>query len=196
MSGSPTYRRMTGAFCVVVAFFFLTQKTRAGRAYLQVVGAPGLRFQPAMTNYFVFDPKMFSPVIAPAETVSNAVNELATARVPATNSTAISVPVPEAVTNVNPVATAPEIAAEPKKDYLRPFNFSFSSASASDLLTVTPQMITQYLKPDVNETNQLDHPGAVVFVPAEMQFAPPPTKITAESRGIEGNESRATYQSP
>src|SRR5208282_4837919 len=44
--------------------------------------------------------------------------------------------------------------------------FDFPTPTASDLLTVTPQMIVQYLKPNPTGTNVLDRPGAVVFVPA------------------------------
>jgi hypothetical protein len=89
--------------------------------------------------------------------------------------------------------TGPESGADGKNNAARPFNFSFAQAAASDLLAVTPQMISEYLKPDRNETNQLDAPGVVVFVPAQMQFAPTSTKTTATSHA---GESRATYNSP
>jgi hypothetical protein len=59
---------------------------------------------------------------------------------------------------------------------------NFPSTSASDLLTVTPQMIAQYLKPESNGTNTMDRPGTVVFVPADMPFMPPPVKTDTDSR--------------
>lgn len=190
MNGLIKYRHSTGVICLIVAGLFFVREVSAARAYLRVVGPPPLRFQAMTTNDFVYDPKLFSLEPKLAETVSNAVNQIAATATNADNSVAIS----PSVTNVNPVAVSPEIAADEGKNSAPHFNFNFATASASDLLTVTPQMITQYLKPEANATNSLDRPGAVVFVPAEMQFSPP-TKITAVSRGIEGNESRATYQS-
>jgi len=61
-------------------------------------------------------------------------------------------------------------------------NFNFPPATASDLLTVTPQMIAQYLRPEPNTTNAMDRPGAVVFIPADMPFVPPPPRSSADSR--------------
>jgi hypothetical protein len=67
-------------------------------------------------------------------------------------------------------------------------SFAFPDPTASDLLTVTPQMIAQYLKPDLNATNSLDRPGAVVFIPADVPFTPPTPKGTPDSQ--------AKYHSP
>ncbi len=55
------------------------------------------------------------------------------------------------------------------------------------MLTVTPQMITEYLKPGQNQTQQTNQNGGVLFVPAEMQLAP-------ASPGVSG-ASQATYKS-
>lgn len=49
---------------------------------------------------------------------------------------------------------------------------------ASDLLTVTPQMFIEYLKP-VSETNQTE-----IVVPADVQFTPPTPDVPAGSRAI------------
>jgi hypothetical protein len=193
MNGLPIYRQLTGVICLMLVEFFCVHALAASRAYLPTVGVPPLHFQVMTTNDFVFDPKLFPPQPKPSETVSNAVNTLA-ASTNSSNSIAVSQPDASSLTNVNPVLAGAETATDERKDAVPRFKFDFSSAAASDLLTVTPQMMMQYLKPDSTETNQLDRPGAVVFVPAEMQFAPPNTKITAESRGIMGNESRATYQ--
>jgi hypothetical protein len=78
----------------------------------------------------------------------------------------------------------PETAADAKNNSVPPYNFTNPSSSASDLLTVTPQMITEYLKPVQTETNRTDQPGAVIFVPAEMQFMPPTPSAATESHAI------------
>jgi hypothetical protein len=193
MNGLPMYRQLTGMICLMLAEFFCVHAQAASRAYLPATGVPPLRFQIVTSNYFVFDPKLFPPQPKPSEIDSNAVNTLAASTNP-THSTAISQPVASSPANAGPLLVGAETSPDERKDAVSHFKFDFSSAAASDLLTVTPQMITQYLKPDSAETNRLDRPGAVVFVPAEMQFTPPNTKITAESCGTMGNESRATYQ--
>ena len=72
-----------------------------------------------------------------------------------------------------------------------PIKFDMPDTSASDLLTVTPQMIAQYLSPGPNgaNTNTVGQPGAVVFVPAGMPYAPPTTPSVNP-----GPQSRANYR--
>lgn len=187
MNGRPQFGLLTGVIGIIAAVAFFIRSAQAARAYLPAVGAPPLRFQAVTTNYFVFDPKLFLPPTNLVATVSNVVNQATT-----TNDVAVT---PPPATNETLTASSLPATPDDNQNYIpRPFrryNFNFSTASASDLLTVTPQMIAPYLKPDPNVTNALDRPGAVVFVPAEMQFTPPPT--SAESRP---GESRATYRSP
>jgi hypothetical protein len=189
MNGRPQFRLLTGVICIIAAAAFFIRPAQAARAYLPTVGSPPLRFQAVTTNYFVFNPKLFQPATNLVATVSNVVNQAT-----ATNDVAVA---PPPATNETLTASSQPAAPDYNQNYapgpFRRFNFNFSTASASDLLTVTPQMITPYLKPDANVTNALDHPGAVVFVPAEMQFMPPPTTVTTESHP---GESRATYRSP
>ncbi len=178
MKGRTQDRLLIGVICIIAAAVLWLRPAQAGRAYLATVGAPPLRFQTVMTNYFVFNPKLFAPTNLVA-TTSNVVNQA-----DATNEVAIITPQPMASETIT--AVSQPAAIEPQFP-LRRYNFNFAAASASDLLTVTPQMITPYLRPDVNPTNALDRPGAIVFVPAQMQFTPPPSTA---------GESRTTYSSP
>jgi hypothetical protein len=179
--------------CIIATAGLWLRSVGASRAYLPTVGAPPLRFQAVTTNYFVFDPKLFLPSTNLLATASNTVIQAASP----TNTVATAMPA--AVPEQSVTLTASSRPAEPdySQNYIpnpfRRYNFNFAAASASDMLAVTPQMITPYLQPAPNATNALDHPGAVVFVPAEMQFTPPSTTISAENHP---GESRATYSSP
>lgn len=173
-------------------------------AYLPEIGSPPLRIQETTTNsfnYLAFSKAFPALEARAAEALSNATS-VAAATPASTNQNAnakelsISNAIAAAAalaSNVNKsanvyVASSPANAmdegTEMDKSGRQTPNFAFPGSSASDLLTVTPQMITQYLKPDVNETNQLDRPGVVVFVPADMPFMPPGPKNAPESRAI------------
>jgi hypothetical protein len=181
MNGLPKYFNLTGVVCAVVAAFSFAREAPAKFAYLPVVGVPPLRIEVVTTNEFNY--------LAFNEAFSATRTNPATA--PNTdNSSATSPSIPRTTANNNPAAanvlisTSPETGDDGEKDGRQPVNFAFPSSTASDLLTVTPQMITQYLKPEANGTNQLDRPGVVVFVPADMPFMPPTQKTVPESRAI------------
>jgi len=186
MNGLPKHLNLTGAVCAVVAAFSFACEAAAKSAYLPVVGVPPLRIEVVTTNEFNY--------LAFNEAFSAARTNLATApTINTDNSSATSPSIPKtiaATANNNPAAANVLITAgsetgdDGEKDGRQPNNFAFPSSTASDLLTVTPQMITQYLKPEANETNQLDRPGVVVFVPADMPFMPPTQKTVPESRAI------------
>ena len=183
MNGLPKYLNLTGVVCAVVAAFSFAREAPAKFAYLPVVGVPPLRIEVVTTNEFNY--------LAFNEAFSAARTNLATApAINTDNSSATSPSIPKTIANNNPAAanvlitTSSETGDDGEKDGRQPVNFAFPSSTASDLLTVTPQMITQYLKPEGNETNQLDRPGVVVFVPADMPFMPPTQKTVPESRAI------------
>jgi hypothetical protein len=170
---------LTGAIAISL---FAVPETRGERAYLPAVGSPPLRFQAITTNHFVFNLESFAQPPKPAE-ISNT---MAQAVAPPVNTTNLvenpnSIPV---FSQTNQASVKPETVADTKNNSVPPFNFANSSSSASDLLTVTPQMISEYLKPAQTEANRADQPGTVVFVPAEMQFTPPTPNASAESRAI------------
>ncbi|MGA2867994.1 MAG: hypothetical protein ABSF34_02370 [Verrucomicrobiota bacterium] len=186
MNGLPKYLNLTGVVCAVVAAFSFAREAPAKFAYLPGVGVPPLRIEVVTTNEFNY--------LAFSEALSAVRTNLATAptinTVNSDNSSATSPSIPKTIANNSPAAanilitTSPETGDDGEKDGRQPNNFAFPSSTASDLLTVTPQMITQYLKPEANETNQLDRPGVVVFVPADMPFMPPTQKTVPESRAI------------
>jgi hypothetical protein len=182
--------RLKGAICAIAALFLGVLSASAIVAYLPIVGPPPLRFELFTTNIFNYSQFKLDLEsrcqMKPAPQAST--NNLSTV------SHAISSPPPPATG----AATAASAAGSPGnseenvaggENRLTPReNFNFPSSTASDLLTVTPQMIAQYLKPDPTATNALDRPGAVVFVPADLPFTPPAPKSNPESQ--------ANYHSP
>lgn len=189
--------QLTGAICAVIVLFSFAHPAQATYAYLPIVGAPALRIEVVSTNsfnYLAFSRVLSALEAKTAEAVSNAAN-LATAAAANTNNAnksgaissttaAAAIPTPSSFMVNNQVPIHLEAVSGGGNNSQQPYNFAFPPSTASDLLTVTPQMITQYLKPDANETNQLDRPGVVVFVPADMPFTPPTQKAAPESRAI------------
>ncbi len=168
----------------LTASIFAAAAARAERPYLPVVGTPPLRFHLIDTNHLYLSMKSFPP-----EPKSTAASDIAT------NLTADATNLPDgqlqnslgSSTNRNqsPINTqgVPAGKNNPETEGLMPDYLS----SEGDLPTVTPQMISEYLKPERTQPAQQYKTGIVEFVPVEMQFAPP----AAQSPG----ESRATYNS-
>ena len=184
MSGIFKSRKFVAIAVAIVVGFLAVHEARGERAYLPAVGAPPLRFQAVITNHFAFNLESIAP--PPKTTAISNSNAVAQTVAPAANATNLvenSSPVP-VFSETNQVPARPEIVTDTKNNSVTPFNFANPSSAASDLLTVTPQMITEYLKPAENDTNRAAQPGAVVFVPAELQFNPPAPNGSAESRAI------------
>jgi hypothetical protein len=178
-------RKFAGVIGAIVVGIFIVNPARGERAYLPAVGAPPLRFQAFTTNHLVFDLKSFVATAKPAE-ILNAAAPVAMPANP-TNLVAVSnqIPVSAAIINQeNPIPAKPEIVADAKKSFTQRTDSEISSPAASDLLTVTPQMISEYLKPEQNEASRVEQPGPIMFVPPEMQFTPPAPKTSGESRAI------------
>ncbi len=182
MNGFFKWRRFVGVTGAVAGGLLAIHPARGARAYLPVVGPPSLRLQVITKNHLVFNLESFRepPKAAETNTVAHTVAPAAVA----TNIIAAPNPIPIVAANTNQanqVPAKPETVADAKNNPVPPFNFPNPSAAASDLLTVTPQMITEYLKP---AQNAADQPGTVVFVPVEMQFTPPTPKTSGESQAI------------
>jgi hypothetical protein len=180
MSRHSKLREITGVLCALATSIFAFHEARGERAYLPSVGSPPLRFQAFTTNHLVFNLESFVTPVKPAET-SNAVTQIAAN---STNNVAVSSQIPVALANANQtnqVPVEPETGAGEKNNSETPVFSPNVSSSASDLLTVTPQMITEYLKPAQTQTDQANQTNPVVFVPAELQFAPPAPKAPGES---------------
>lgn len=177
-----------GALGALVALLCLLPTARAMVGYLPLLGPPPLRIWLATTNMFdysSFEAELAAKALA-ALAKGSGTNPVA---VPATNpnlpaageTNELSVK-KTATGKTDSTGTTQESVAGGQTESMRGGNFSFPAATASDLLTVTPQMIAQYLRPEPNTTNSMDRPGAVVFIPADLPFVPPPAKAGAESR--------------
>ena len=191
MFGWLAHRRGVSAICAISLLFAL--RAFGAHAYLSVVGPPPLRVSVATTNLYVFDPSVFAPKIKLSETNSEAPAIAAAASTNTANVAQAPAPVPVVIAsppfpNPSPVIVQPMVVGQ--KNPPQNFNFGYPTPSASDLLPVPPQMITDYLKPDradrngTGNTNSLDQPGAVVLLPAELQFTPPAPQNAPESRAV------------
>jgi hypothetical protein len=181
MSRFSKSREITGVICAIASGIILVHEARGERAYLPSVGSPPLRFQAFTTNHLVFNLESFVMPAKPAGT-SNAVTQIAANF---TKKIAVSSQTPVALANANQtnqVPLKPENGAGGKNNSETPVFSPNASSSASDLLTVTPQMITEYLKPAQTQTEQPNETNSAVFVPAELQFAPPAPKAPGESQ--------------
>jgi hypothetical protein len=171
-----------GGIISVLATQVLASDSLGNNGYLQSVGPPPMRFEAVATNDSWFLSKLALPKPKAAVPSNNAA--------PATEPTNAA----EVVRDANPERAVPAktkqvpvVAVTKVKE-----NSTNSTPSASDMLTITPQMINEYFKPAPAEaagspTNSLP-PGATIFVPAELQFVPP--TLSVPSTG-----SRAIYQS-
>ena len=179
--------RLKGAICAIAALFFGMLPASAIVAYLPIVGPPPLRFELFTTNIFSYsqfklDLANRSQIKPAPQASTNNPSTVSQAIISQPPSPAIATSAPGTSGNSEENVAGGENRPTPRE------NFNFPPSTASDLLTVTPQMIAQYLKPDPAATNALDRPGAVVFVPADLPFTPPTPK---------GNsESQANYHSP
>ena len=171
---------------------FAGREAQGGDGYLKIVGPPPLRFESPETNTLL---ALKAVMLKPKPSVMENTNSMATNMMAqATNAVVI------AVTATNPVAEVIAITNQAASSVVANAgdvngvnNISGDSpSSARDLLPVTAQMITEYLKPTKgqNATNPADQPGATVFVPNQMGFTPPVMQIPPSVP-----ESRAVYKS-
>gem|GEM_PF-3872814 len=188
------------AVFLALAGAFIVLQARGQGGYLEIVGPPAMRFEAKTTNEFLFAAKFPMRPPKPEPTVvSNAV----AGEAPASNAV-VKISEPETATKVEagdvPASTnlisldladtnqcqSPVVSASADAG-----NSVDTTATAGDLLTTTPQMIMQYLKPDPNggTLNPTNRPATAVFVPAWTGFMPALMQFPAESK----SESRATY---
>ena len=187
---SRKFIRVIGA---IIAGLFATQEARVVGEYLPIVGPPPLRFQAVITNDFVFNLEPSEAAEEPVET-SNTVAQPDAPAVNVTNIIAVSnsISLSSAETNQASVVT------DETNNYETPVISPDSSSSASDLLTVSPQMITEYLQPaqKARGWNNRRNQDTAVFVPLDMQFAPPTTNAPVQSEAIYNNYNAAAPATP
>jgi hypothetical protein len=180
-------RKFISVIGAIIVGVFAVLEARGVGAYLPIVGSPPLRFQAVITNHFHFNLESFEATEESVET-SNTVAQLDAPVTNAANITAVSTPISFSSAKTNQISAATDEENNSEMPVISPN----SSSSASDLLTVTPQMITEYLQPAQKATggayrkNQSD---TSVFVPFEMQFAPPMPGASAKSQAIYNNNA-------
>lgn len=162
-------RRLT-AF-VVLLVLYTVQETRGISAYLKQIGPSSLRFSDA------------NPVPA-----SFTLPEILIERQSHTNAPETTVPTTTS-DNTNSVSSSPFVGplplAQPTVLTAQSPANAAPTPSASDLLPVSPQMLTEYFKPVADGTNAAS--SVVVPVPvAPVGFTPPVARPS----------SRATYSTP
>lgn len=156
-----------------VAIGFLAAFRAAGSdAYLETVGPPPLRFESVSPN----NAQIIAELTLPK---AKAIESPAMPSAPATSSAGVTLSATGDGIEPIPENHRGGIFGRGEKNAGGRFN------SASELLSITPQMIDDYFKPtgtDVGGSTSFQ-PGQTIFVPAELGFVPP------------ASGSRATYTS-
>ena len=156
-----------GIFPVMAMLLLAMQSASGGEAYLASIGPPPLRFEYVDNNNALFISELALPQPKPA--VQPPMPQPQPEAKADTNSVAGGI-VPGAENGV-PIFPGP---AKNAPGFLSP---------ASDMLSITPQMISEYFKPSRAEGDSEPGPfqhGQSIFVPAELGFVPP----APESRAI------------
>ncbi len=166
-------RRLT-AF-VVLLVLYTAQETRGISAYLKQIGPSSLRFSDANPVPASFTlPEILIERQSPTNAPENAIPTTTSTETNSVSSTSFVGPIPLAQQSNQPTVLTAQSPANPAP-----------TPSASDLLPVSPQMLTEYFKPVADGTNAAS--SVVVPVPvAPVGFTPPVARPS----------SRATYSTP
>jgi hypothetical protein len=156
-----------GIIPAMAMLFLAMQGVSGAEAYLKSVGPPPLRFQFVDNSNSLFLQELALPKPRPVE------------QPPMPKPQAEAAPETHIATS-GPVGSLGPFSPGPGNNTLSP------GGSASDMLSISPQMISDYFKPYRAEgatEPSPDQRGQILFVPAELGFVPP----------MAG--SRATYNS-
>jgi hypothetical protein len=157
------------AIVIAIIALYAAPETRGNSPYLKLGGPPALRFSLAMVDLASLAlPASLTEKPAPANTTEVAVNKADTT---ATNAVPLHTP---AISSSADDLTIPTNSILPNTSPVTP--------AASDMLVVSPQMLTEYFKPGPDGTNSAN----TVILPVAVGFTPPSAKPS----------SRATYNSP
>jgi hypothetical protein len=157
-----------GIIPAMAMLFLAIQSVSGEEAYLKTVGPPPLRFQFVDTSNSLFLQELALPKPRPVE------------QPPMPKPQAEAAPETHIATSGPVLGSMGPFSPGPGNNALSP------GGSASDMLSISPQMISDYFKPYRAEgatEPSLDQRGQILFVPAELGFVPP----------MAG--SRATYNS-
>lgn len=157
------------AIIIAIIALYAAPETRGNSPYLKQGGPPPLRFSLAMANLASLAlPASLSENPAPTNTTEVAVNK---------SDTTVTNTIPLSILGISPSASTLPVSTNP----ILP-NTSPATPAASDMLVVSPQMLTEYFKPGPDGTNSAN----TVILPVAVGFTPPSAKPS----------SRATYNSP
>jgi hypothetical protein len=158
--------RLIGKFFpgLVMAFFAL-QKVQGGGLYLAIVGPPPLRYEA---------PAMDDPVF---------IGELSLPK-PKDTKTSVTILPPDSKSNSSVQSTTNDVVAASPSGSMSDAAKSAEglAAPASNLLSIMPRMMTEYLKPiQAADDSNSYQAGDTIFVPVELGFVPP---IPGQNRAI------------
>jgi hypothetical protein len=131
------------------------QSTHGHSAYLQQIGPPPLRFAIGAAMFSFNLPLELRDRVSPTNSTEIAATKPAST---ATNSLALATASPSPSTNAFTIPPLPE-----------PRDTTLPVPTASDMLVISPQMLTEYFKPGPDGTNS---PNTVI-VPVPVGFTPP-----------------------
>jgi len=163
------YRRFTVA--AVMFGLFAAQENRGFSAYLKDTGPSPLRFSlaSAVPASFVLPTALVEPQ-KPTNTTEIAVSATNSGQTNAVSAVSASAP-----TTSPSAVSGPEFPGKPTP-----------TPSASELLVVSPQMLTEFFRPVAGGTNSASTVVVPVMTPLPVGFNPPSVK----------SPSRATYNTP
>lgn len=164
------YRKFTVVAVMLVSF--AAQENRGFSAYLSQTGPSPLRFSlaSAVPLSFVLPAALVEPQ-KPTNSTEIAVSQA----ISAPTNAAPAVPPPISTPNVQPSVSATETPTKPTP-----------TPAASEMLVVSPQMLTEFFRPVAEGTNAASTVIVPVTTPVPVGFTPPSVKPP----------SRATYNTP
>jgi len=147
----------------VTLALYAAQQMRGSSPYLKQMGPPPLRFSLA-TAAFSF---ALPPILIERHSLTNS-TETAAPKSNSAQTNAVAPPVPSSSSPPNglPVLPSPESR-----------NNSSGTSSASDMLVVSPQMLTEYFKPGPETTNSAN----TLILSAPIGFTPPLAKPSSQA---------------
>jgi hypothetical protein len=157
---------------VLLLALYAAQETRGFSAYLKQIGPSPLRFSLATAIPLSFTLPM--SLVEPQKP-TNATEIAVSPTISAQTNAVAAVPFSTSATNAQATALSAELPAKPAP-----------TPSASEMLVVSPQMLTEFFKPATEGTNSANAVIVPVTSPVPVGFTPPSVK----------SPSRATYNTP
>lgn len=164
------YRKITVVTVMLVSL--AAQENRGFSAYLTQTGPSPLRFSIAT----VFPASFVLPAaLVEPNKATNATETAVSPTISSSTNTVAAVSTSVPISNAQPTVSSPESPAKPAP-----------APSASEMLVVSPQMLTEFFKPVAEGTNSASAVIVPVTSPVPVGFTPPSARPP----------SRATYNTP